>query len=352
MDRLQRKKELESIANKRVLILDGAMGTQIQNLKFEEDDFRGSQFSDWKALLKGCNDLLNLTQPDAIRSIHKNYIMAGADCIETNTFSSTSVALEDYNIKEFAHDINEAGARLAREAADELEQNEVRPIAVLGALGPTNKTLSISPKVSDPGFRDISFDEMRQAYLEQAKAMHPFVDFFLIETVFDTLNAKAAIKAIFDLKLDSGEDIPVIISGTITDASGRTLSGQTPEAFWYSVRHAKPWAVGLNCALGASMMRQHIEALSRTVDTRIIAYPNAGLPDEFGEYVEKPSETAEHLSKWVDDGLVNIIGGCCGTTPEHIREIKESVYGKTTRVVTGKTSGLCLSGLEPLKLAA
>lgn len=352
MERIRRLKGFESIARQRVVILDGAMGTQIQNLKFEENDFRGAEFAKSDKLLKGCNDLLNLTQPEAIFEIHKTYIEAGADFIETNTFSATSVALEDYNLQDFAGKISEAGARIAREAADEIEKVSDRKIGILGSLGPTNKTLSISPKVSDPGYRDISFEEMRKAYFVQAKAMQPFLDFFLIETVFDTLNAKAAIKAIFDLREETGIYLPVIVSGTITDASGRTLSGQTPEAFWYSIRHVRPWAVGLNCALGANLMRQHIETLSRIVDTRIIAFPNAGLPDEFGEYVETPAETAEHLSEWVDDGLVNIVGGCCGTTPKHIRAIKDRIVGKTGRKISTKSSGLKLSGLEPLNLAA
>ncbi len=352
MEQLRRIKAFESIARQRVLILDGAMGTQIQNFNFEEDDFRGLEFEKSDKLLKGCNDLLNLTQPEVIHRIHKNYIEAGADFIETNTFSATSVALEDYDLQDVAGIISEAGARIAREAADEIEKGSDRKIGVLGALGPTNKTLSISPKVSDPGYRDISFDEMRKAYFVQAKAMQPFLDFFLIETVFDTLNAKAAIKAIFDLREETGIYLPVIISGTITDASGRTLSGQTPEAFWYSVRHVRPWAIGLNCALGANLMRQHIETLSRIVDTRVIAYPNAGLPDEFGEYVETPMETAKHLSEWANDGLVNIVGGCCGTTPEHIRAIREQTATKSARVISAKNSGLKLSGLEPLNLAA
>ena len=352
MERTLRLKDFETLARQRVLILDGAMGTQIQNLNFEEEDFRGLRFANSETLLKGCNDLLNLTQPDAIRRIHQRYIEAGADFIETNTFSATKVALEDYNLTHVAGEISEAGARIAREAAEEFEYKDGRRVGVLGALGPTNKTLSISPKVSDPGYRDISFEEMRKAYYIQAKAMQPFLDFFLIETVFDTLNAKAAIKAIIDLRNDSGVHLPVIVSGTITDASGRTLSGQTPEAFWYSVRHARPWAIGLNCALGANLMRPHIETLSRIVDTRIIAYPNAGLPNEFGEYEETPIETAKHLSDWVQDGLVNVIGGCCGTTPEHVKAIKESVDRMQPRSTFAVKSGLRLSGLEPLSLAA
>lgn len=352
MSRLQRLKDLEAEARRRVLILDGAMGTQIQNLNFEEEDFRGYRFANSSIPLKGCNDLLNLTQPEAIRKIHQNYIDAGCDFIETNTFSGTSVALEDYNLQNEAGEISEAGARIAREAADETERVTSRRIGVLGALGPTNKTLSISPKVSDPGYRDISFEEMRAAYFVQARAMQPYLDFFLIETIFDTLNAKAAIKAIYDLREESGVALPVIVSGTITDASGRTLSGQTPEAFWYSVRHVRPWAVGLNCALGASLMRQHIETLSRIVDTRVIAFPNAGLPNEFGEYEETACQTANHLSEWAADGLVNILGGCCGTTPAHIKRTKERVDGKPAREIPVKKLGLRLSGLEPLDLAA
>ncbi|MEM1105452.1 MAG: homocysteine S-methyltransferase family protein [Pseudomonadota bacterium] len=336
--------ELDREATERILVLDGALGTQIQALDLDEAAFRGARFSDWTIPLKGNNDLLNLTQPDAISAIHANYIAAGADLIETNTFSSTSIAMADYAMEDIAGEIAASGAELARRAAD----TAARPVAVLGAMGPTNKTLSLSPDVNDPGHRDVTFEEVRAAYLEQVEAMAPWIDAFLIETVFDTLNAKAAIKAI----LDHGADLPIVISGTITDASGRTLSGQTAEAFWYSVRHAKPWAIGLNCALGADAMRPHIAAISKVADTKIIAYPNAGLPNAFGEYDETPEETAGMLEEWAASGLVNIVGGCCGTTPDHIRAIAAGVAGKAPRKPAEADRAMRLSGLEPFELAS
>jgi len=336
--------QLSDLARDRILILDGAMGTQIQGFDFDEDAFRGERFADWEKPLKGNNDLLNLTQPDAIRAIHGRYIEAGADLIETNTFSATTIAMADYAMEALADEIAAEGARLAHEAADGAD----RPVAVLGAIGPTNKTLSLSPDVNDPGFREVTFEDVRAAYEAQARAMAPFVDALLIETVFDTLNAKAAIKAIVDADLG----LPVIISGTITDASGRTLSGQTAEAFWYSVRHARPWAVGLNCALGADAMRPHIAAISRVADTRIIAYPNAGLPNAFGEYDETPGETAAMLEEWAASSLVNILGGCCGTTPEHIAAIASAASGKAPRTVASPAPAMRLSGLEPFELAS
>jgi 5-methyltetrahydrofolate--homocysteine methyltransferase len=334
---------IEAAAATRILILDGAMGTQIQNFNLTENDFRGARFADWQNPLKGNNDLLNLTRPDVIEAIHDRYIVAGADLIETNTFSATSIAMADYRMSEFAGEIASEGARIARRSADKA----ARPVAVLGAIGPTNKTLSLSPDVNDPGFREVTFDQVAAAYRAQAEAMAPFIDMFLIETVFDTLNAKAAIKALIDL----GTDIPVIISGTITDASGRTLSGQTAEAFWNSVRHARPWAIGLNCALGADLMRQHIAAISRVADTRVIAYPNAGLPNAFGEYDETPDQTAAHLSEWAASGLVNVLGGCCGTTPAHIAAIATAVAGKSPRMPAKIARVMRLSGLEPFEVA-
>ncbi|MEM9740098.1 MAG: homocysteine S-methyltransferase family protein [Pseudomonadota bacterium] len=335
---------LADVASERILILDGAMGTQIQGFKFDEDAFRGETFRDWNRPLKGNNDLLNLTQPDAIRDIHARYIAAGSDMIETNTFSATTIAMADYAMESVADDIAAEGARLAREAADAVS----RPVAVLGTIGPTNKTLSLSPDVNDPGFRDITFEDVRLAYEAQARAMAPYVDALLIETIFDTLNAKAAIKAVMDADLG----LPMIISGTITDASGRTLSGQTAEAFWYSVRHAKPWAVGLNCALGAELMRPYIAAFSKIADTRIIAYPNAGLPNAFGEYDETPSETAGFLEEWATSGLVNILGGCCGTTPEYIKAIARGARGKAPRAIPSSAPVMRLSGLEPFELVS
>ena len=335
---------LSAIAEERILILVGAMGTQIQGFGFDEGDFRGERFTEWDQPLKGNNDLLNLTQPDAIRQIHERYIAAGADLIEANTFSATAIAMADYGMEALANEIAQEGARLAREAADAAG----RPVAVLGAIGPTNKTLSLSPDVNDPGFREVTFEHVRAAYEAQVRAMAPHVDALLIETVFDTLNAKAAIKAIFDADLG----LPILISGTITDASGRTLSGQTAEAFWYSVRHAKPWAVGLNCALGAEAMRPHMAAISKAADTRIIAYPNAGLPNAFGEYDETPEETSAMLGEWAASGLVNILGGCCGTTPEHIEAIAGAAAGKSPRTIPGAAAAMRLSGLEPFELAS
>ncbi|MEM0985315.1 MAG: homocysteine S-methyltransferase family protein [Pseudomonadota bacterium] len=348
MDRQSRIAALEAEAKRRVLILDGAMGTQIQGFGFSEDDFRGERFKTWNRPLKGNNDLLNLTQPEAIQTIHERYVEAGADFIGTNTFSATTIAMADYAMESEAAEIAAEGARLARVAADQAD----RPIGVLGAIGPTNKTLSLSPDVNDPGFREVTFEDVRAAYHEQAIAMAPHVDFFMVETVFDTLNAKAAIKALLDARRETGENIPLIVSGTITDASGRTLSGQTAEAFWYSVRHAKPWAVGLNCALGAKLMRQYIAAFSKIADTLIIAYPNAGLPNAFGEYDETPCQTAGHLGEWAESGLVNIIGGCCGTTPEHITAIAESAKNVPPRPVPALDRAMRLSGLEPFELAS
>lgn len=335
---------LEAEAARRILILDGAMGTMIQTKGLTEEDFRGPRFADWARPLKGNNDLLNITRPDLIEAIHGDFIDAGADMIETNTFSATTIAQADYAMQGLADEIAAEGARVARRAADAAG----RPVAVLGAIGPTNKTLSLSPDVNDPGYREVTFEQVRAAYEAQARAMAPHVDALLVETVFDTLNAKAAIKAI----LDADVGLPIVISGTITDASGRTLSGQTAEAFWYSIRHAKPWAVGLNCALGAKAMRPHIAAISRIADTRIIAYPNAGLPNAFGEYDETPEETASQLEEWAKSGLVNVLGGCCGTTPAHIAAIAGAARGKAPRAIPQPDPAMRLSGLEPFVLAS
>ncbi|WP_300540797.1 homocysteine S-methyltransferase family protein [Maricaulis sp.] len=347
-----RIEKLGTLARERVLILDGAMGTQIQDLKLDEDGYRGERFAEWQVAIKGNNDILNLTSPEAVKAIHKAYFEAGSDIVETNTFSATSIAQADYEMQDLAPEIAREGARLARAAADEVEAETGSPRGVAGAIGPTNKTLSISPDVNDPGFRDIDFDSVRNAYYEQAEAMAEHVDFFLIETIFDTLNAKAAIKALLDLKAATGIDRPILISGTITDRSGRTLSGQTAEAFWYSVRHAKPWAVGLNCALGAEEMRPYITEIARVADTRIITYPNAGLPNDMGEYDETPAETAAQVSDWAENGLVNILGGCCGTTPDHIRAIAEAVKSAKPRRPARRERAMRLSGLEPFELSA
>jgi 5-methyltetrahydrofolate--homocysteine methyltransferase len=352
MTRTERIAALEALARDRVLILDGAMGTQIQDLKLDEDGYRGDRFADWPSAIKGNNDILNLTTPDAVKAIHKAYFEAGSDIVETNTFSATTIAQADYDMQDLANEIAREGARLARQAADEVEAETGSPRGVAGAIGPTNKTLSISPDVNDPGFRDIDFDTVRQAYYDQAEAMAEFVDFFLIETVFDTLNAKAAIKALMDLRAATGTDLPIMISGTITDRSGRTLSGQTAEAFWYSVRHARPWAVGLNCALGAEEMRPYIAEIARLADTRIIAYPNAGLPNDMGEYDEQPDQTAGFVSEWAEHGLVNVLGGCCGTTPDHIRAIAKAVKDVQPRRPAKRERAMRLSGLEPFELSA
>jgi 5-methyltetrahydrofolate--homocysteine methyltransferase len=332
-------------------MLDGAMGTMLQKHRFNEADFCGARFANWSRPLKGNNDLLNLSQPDAVKRVHTLYLEAGSDIIESNTFSATTIAQADYGLEAYAADIAREGVRLARQACDEIETFD-RPRLVAAAFGPTNKTLSISPDVNNPGFRDVTFDEVALAYREQADAMADYSDFFLIETVFDTLNAKAAIKALLDRQSETAEHIPIMISGTITDASGRTLSGQTTEAFWYSVAHAKPWAVGLNCALGAAELRQYVAAMARVSDTRVLAYPNAGLPNELGEYDELPEETAAHLGRWAGDGLVNLVGGCCGTTPAHIAAIARAVAKAAPHVVEPKPNFLRLSGLEPFVVQA
>ncbi|MDQ4061491.1 MAG: methionine synthase, partial [Pseudomonadota bacterium] len=343
---------LRRLAAERILVLDGAMGTMIQGLELDEAGYRGARFADWPRSLKGNNDLLNLTQPDAIRAIHESYLRAGADIVETNTFSSTTIAMADYGMESLAYELNLAGARLAREAADRVTaEDPSRPRFVAGAIGPTNRTASLSPDVNNPGFRAISFDELRVAYREATLGLiEGGADIILVETIFDTLNAKAALFAIEEAYEERGVRLPVMISGTITDRSGRTLSGQTPTAFWHSVRHAAPFSVGLNCALGAAEMRAHIAEISRVADTLVCAYPNAGLPNEFGEYDESPEAMAELLGEFAASGLVNVVGGCCGTTPEHIRVIAEAVAGRAPRPVPEVPRHMRLSGLEPFTL--
>ncbi|HLN07548.1 MAG TPA: methionine synthase, partial [Xanthobacteraceae bacterium] len=343
--------ELKRLAAERILVLDGAMGTMIQALGLDEQDYRGARFDAWNREVRGNNDLLNLSRPDAIRHIHLAYFEAGADIVATNTFSSTAVAQADYGMEEIAYELNLAGARLAREAAVIAEKDNRRRF-VAGALGPTNRTASISPDVNRPGFRAISFDALRDAYGEQARGLiDGGVDILLVETIFDTLNAKAAIAAILEIFEARGIRLPVMVSGTITDRSGRTLSGQTPEAFWNSVRHAAPVSVGLNCALGAREMRAHIAEIGRVADTLLCAYPNAGLPNEFGLYDESPDFMAELLGEFAAAGLVNIVGGCCGTTPEHIRAIADAVADKAPRRIPDVAPLLRLSGLEPFTLS-
>lgn len=320
---------------KRILIIDGAMGTMIQRHKLQEEDYRGERFKDWHVDVKGNNDLLCVTQPKIITGIHKQYLLAGADIIETNTFSSTSIAMADYEMQEFAYELNVAAARCARKAIEEyVEENKLETVDkfVAGAIGPLNKTLSLSPDVNNPGFRALTFDEAADAYYEQITGLvDGGVDILLIETIFDTLNAKAAIYACKRYFKKAGKELPIMISGTITDASGRTLSGQTLEAFYVSVMHAKPLSVGLNCALGAKEMRPHIEELSQIAQCFTSAYPNAGLPNAMGEYDEHPKDTAHFIEDWAKQGFLNIVGGCCGTTPDHIKHIADAVKGLVPR---------------------
>jgi 5-methyltetrahydrofolate--homocysteine methyltransferase len=322
---MQLRKELE----KRILVIDGAMGTMIQRHKLTEEDYRGTRFADWHCDVKGNNDLLCITQPEIIKGIHKQYLSAGADIIETNTFSSTTIAMADYDMQSLAFELNVAAAKCAKDAVTEfLAEHPNSPAKfVAGAIGPLNKTLSLSPDVNNPGFRAVTFDEVASAYYEQIDGLVTGgVDIILIETIFDTLNAKGAIYATKKYFRDKKmEPLPIMISGTITDASGRTLSGQTLEAFYTSVMHADPISVGLNCALGAAEMRSHIEELSQIAACFTSAYPNAGLPNAMGEYDEQPHETAHFIEEWAKEGFVNIVGGCCGTTPDHIKHIADHV---------------------------
>lgn len=328
---------LPALLRQRILILDGAMGTMIQQRKFSEEDYRGlkhsKRFANHPIDLKGNNELLVLTQPEAIRQIHDAYLEAGADIIETNTFGATSIAQEDYKMPELAREMNIAAAKLARAACDQFSTPD-KPRFVAGAIGPTPKTASISPDVNDPGARNIHFDALRNAYREQAEALFEGgVDLFLVETIFDTLNAKAALFALDEFFEESGERLPVMISGTVTDASGRILSGQTVEAFWNSLRHIKPLTFGLNCALGAALMRPYIAELARVCDTAISCYPNAGLPNPMSDtgFDETPEVTSSLVDEFARDGLVNIVGGCCGTTPEHIRAIANAMTKRNPR---------------------
>ncbi len=342
---------LRRLAAERILVLDGAMGTMIQALGLDEEGYRGARFDAWNREVRGNNDLLNLSRPDSIRAIHLAYFRAGADIVSTNTFSSTRIAQADYGMAEIAYELNAEGARLAREAARIAQEEDGRERFVAGAIGPTNRTASISPDVSNPGFRAISFDELRLAYSDQIRGLIVGgVDLLLIETIFDTLNAKAAILAIAEVTHERGVNLPVMLSGTITDRSGRLLSGQTPEAFWNSIAHATPVSVGLNCALGARQMRAHIAELGRVADTLICAYPNAGLPNEFGHYDEGPEAMAAQMGEFAAAGLINIAGGCCGTTPEHIRAIAAAVANKAPRAIPKIAPLLRLSGLEAFTL--
>ncbi len=343
---------LEKLLGERIVLLDGAMGTMIQRARLAEEDYRGTRFRDWQRELRGNNDLLSLTQPSLVREIHLQYLEAGADIIETNTFNSTAVALTDYGMQDLAREFNRAAANLAREAVRQAESRSPgRPRFVAGVLGPTNKTASLSPDVNDPGFRGVSFDELVVAYGGALEGLlEGRVDLLLVETVFDTLNAKAALFAIEQAFAAHGLRIPVVISGTITDASGRTLSGQTTEAFYNSVRHAQPIAVGLNCALGAKELRVYVEELSAIAETRVSCHPNAGLPNAFGEYDDTPESMAAHIGEWARNGWVNLVGGCCGTTPEHIRAMADVVRGVTVRPLPTRAHALRLAGLEPLNV--
>lgn len=340
---------IANIAAKRILVLDGAMGTMIQEHKLSEAEYRGELFKDWHCDVKGNNDLLALTQPKLIKDIHLAYLKAGADIIETNTFNATAISMADYDMQDHVEQINLGAAKLAREAADEITAlNPDKPRFVAGVLGPTSRTASISPDVNDPGKRNVSFDELVKTYTQATKALiKGQVDIIMLETIFDTLNAKAAAFAVSQVFEELGITLPVMVSGTITDASGRTLSGQTTEAFYYSLRHIKPIAFGLNCALGPDLLRQYVAELSRVSECLVSAHPNAGLPNEFGEYDMQATEMAEHIEEWAKSGLVNIVGGCCGSTPEHIRAISQAVSGAAPRKLPKIKVKLRLSGLEP-----
>ena len=345
--------KLKAISKERILILDGSWGVMFQKKKLDEADYRGARFADHPGQLKGNNDILCLTRPDIVAELHDAYYAAGADISETNTFSATTIAQADYELQDAVRDINFEGARIAREVADHWTAKEPhKPRFVAGSIGPLNKMLSMSSDVNDPGARLVTFEEVYQAYRVQMIALHDGgVDLFLIETITDTLNCKAAIKAIMDLEDEGYEPLPIWISGTITDRSGRTLSGQTAEAFWNSVKHAKPFAIGFNCALGAELMRPHVAELARVADTLVSAYPNAGLPNAFGEYDEEPHQTSHELHEWAKDGIVNILGGCCGTTPDHIAHVAQAVAGVAPRAIPERPKAMRLAGLEPFELA-
>ncbi len=345
--REERIKALHRAAAERILVIDGAMGTEIQNYKLGEAEYRGARFKDWHRDVKGNNDLLVLTQPRIIEKIHEAYFEAGADIIETNTFNAQKISMADYGMEAFAAEMNLEAARLAREAADNEEKKHERPYWVAGAVGPTNRTASISPDVNNPGFRNVSFDELRDAYSEQIVALiEGGSDIILIETIFDTLNAKAAGVATLEAFETTGVTLPIMVSGTITDRSGRTLSGQTATAFWYSMRHLRPFSIGLNCALGAELMRPYVAELAAAADTLVSAYPNAGLPNAMGDYDESPHDMACQIEPWAQDGLVNIVGGCCGSTPAHIAHVKQHVEKYAPRAVPSVEPKMRLSGLE------
>lgn len=313
------KQILQSLLEQRILVLDGAMGTMIQKHKLSEQDYRGERFKDWSTLVQGNNDLLSLTQPKIIQDIHRSYLEVGADIVETNTFNATKTSMSDYQMEALAYEINVESARLAKAACDEFSTKD-KPRFVAGVIGPTSRTCSLSPDVNDPGFRNVTFDELVEVYMESTRGLiEGGADIILIETIFDTLNAKAAIFAVQEVFEQDGIELPIMISGTITDASGRTLSGQMTEAFYNSLRHANPISIGLNCALGPDLLRQYVAEMSRVANTYVSAHPNAGLPNEFGEYDLGAITMGKQVSEWAESGLVNILGGCCGSTPEHIK---------------------------------
>ena len=340
---------LEKAATERILIIDGAMGTMIQRHKLTEGDYRGERFKDWSRDVKGNNDLLVLTQPQIIQEIHEQYLEAGADIVETNTFNAQVISMADYGMEELSYEINVAAAKLARAAVDKYNaKTPDKPRFVAGAVGPTNRTASLSPDVNNPGYRNVTFDDLREAYKEQVLGLiEGGSDIILIETIFDTLNAKAAGFATLEAFDEKGLTLPIMISGTITDRSGRTLSGQTAEAFWYSMRHLRPFSIGLNCALGAELMRPYVAELSQVADVRVSAYPNAGLPNAMGGYDESAEEMADQTEPWCKDGLINLIGGCCGSTPDHIREIAKRAAKYPPRKIPEIAPKMRLSGLEP-----
>jgi 5-methyltetrahydrofolate--homocysteine methyltransferase len=347
---------LEEAARSRILITDGAFGTEIQNCRLGEADFRGRL--DLARDQKGNNDILALTRPDIVDGITRAYLAAGADIVSTNTFSANRISQADYGAEHLVGEINRASASIARKAADDAEKADAkngirRPRFVAGAIGPTNKTLSLSPNVNDPGYREIDFDGLKDVYREQSEALiEAGADFILIETIFDTLNAKAGIMAALEAGRAAGRDVPLMVSMTITDLSGRNLSGHTVEAFWYAVRHARPVTIGLNCSFGAEQLRPHVQALAQIADTLMMVYPNAGLPNELGCYDERPEQTAAFVREWAERGLVNILGGCCGSTPAHIQAIAKAVAGIAPRLVPAAPRVTCLAGLEPMVLAA
>lgn len=353
MTREQRLAAIKAEMAKRILVLDGSMGAYLQEFKLDSRDFHGTRFAEHPHALKGNNDLLVLTRPDIITRVHEGYLSAGADIIETNTFSATSISQAEYRLEEVAYELNVEGARIARAACDKAEAQDGKPRIVAGALGPTTKLLSMSPEVGDPGRRDSDFDSMAAAYEEQARGLiEGGSDVLLIETITDTLNAKAALWGAWEAFDALGVELPLWISGTITDKSGRTLSGQTVEAFYNSVRHAKPMAIGLNCALGPAEMRAFLADLSRVAECAVLCYPNAGLPNAMGGYDETPHSMEAHYAEWARAGLVNILGGCCGTTPDHIGHLKHALEGVTPRAIPQHETRMRLAGLEPFTAAA